>query len=101
MNTFLNSTRAVRREAEVMGSLLPESEVPEFRLETTLDVHQAVRDLPEEFRSVVVLRYVADLSYKEIANVMELPLGTVQSRLRRALDKLESSLGQSSSAPKA
>lgn len=101
MNTFLNSTRAVRREAEVMGSLLPESEVPEFRLETTLDVHQAVRDLPEEFRSVVVLRYVADLSYKEIANVMELPLGTVQSRLRRALDKLESSLGQSSSAPQA
>lgn len=101
MNTFLNSTRAVRREAEVMGSLLPESEVPEFRLESNLDVHQAVRDLPEEFRSVVVLRYVADLSYKEIANVMELPLGTVQSRLRRALDKLESSLGQSSSAPKA
>ncbi len=95
MNTFLNSTRAVRREAEVMGSLLLDGEIAESGLESTLDMQRAVRDLPDEFRSVVVLRYVADLSYKEIANVMELPLGTVQSRLRRALDKLESSLGKS------
>lgn len=107
MNTFLNATRAVRREAEVMGSLLPDGEIAESGLESTLDMQRAVRDLPDEFRSVVVLRYVADLSYKEIANVLELPLGTVQSRLRRALDKLESSLGKSctlgapSTAPKA
>ncbi len=93
MNTFLNATRAVRREAEVMGSLLPEQEPAKPGLESTLDMNEAVRALPEEFRSVVVLRYVTDLSYKEIASVLELPLGTVQSRLRRALDKLESSLG--------
>lgn len=101
MNTFLNSTRAVRREAEVMGSLVPEDGAADSGLESTLDMHQAVRELPEEFRSVVVLRYIADLSYKEIANVLELPLGTVQSRLRRALDKLESTLGQQSPAPTA
>ncbi len=93
MNTFLNATRAVRREAEVMGNLLPEQEANNSRLESSLDTNEAVRALPDEFRSVVVLRYVADLSYKEIASVLEVPLGTVQSRLRRALDKLESSLG--------
>lgn len=93
MNTFLNATRAVRREAEVMGNLLPEQEPTNSRLESSLDMNEAVRALPDEFRSVVVLRYVADLSYKEIASVLEVPLGTVQSRLRRALDKLESSLG--------
>jgi RNA polymerase sigma-70 factor (ECF subfamily) len=93
MNTFLNATRAVKREQEVVGSLGSESEMIEPRLEASLDVHEAVRGLPEEFRSVVLLRYVADLSYKEIANVLELPLGTVQSRLKRALDKLEASLG--------
>ncbi len=93
MNTFLNSTRAVKREAEVVGSLAVDSESPEPKLESTLDVQEAVRGLPEEFRSVVLLRYVADLSYKEIASVLELPLGTVQSRLKRALDKLESNLG--------
>lgn len=94
MNTFLNATRAVKREQEVVGSLTPESEAPDPKLESALDIHEAVRSLPEEFRSVVLLRYVADLSYKEIAVVLDLPLGTVQSRLKRALDKLGSNLGQ-------
>jgi RNA polymerase sigma-70 factor (ECF subfamily) len=93
MNTFLNATRAVKREQEVVGSLATGPDAAEPRLEASLDVHEAVRGLPEEFRSVVLLRYVADLSYKEIASVLDLPLGTVQSRLKRALDKLESSLG--------
>ncbi len=93
MNTFLNANRAVKREQEVVGSLVPEAEVHDPRPEAGLDVHSAVRELAEEFRSVVLLRYVADLSYKEIAHVLDVPLGTVQSRLRRALDKLEASLG--------
>lgn len=99
MNTFLNATRAVKRELEVVGSLATESEAQAPRLEASLDVHEAVRGLPEEFRSVVVLRYVADLSYKEIANVLDLPLGTVQSRLKRGLDKLESCLGTQGYSP--
>lgn len=94
MNTFLNATRAVKREQEVVGGLVPETDTGEQRLEASLDVHEAVRGLSEEFRSVVLLRYVADLSYKEIATVLELPLGTVQSRLKRGLEKLESSLGR-------
>lgn len=94
MNTFLNATRAVKREQEVVGSITPESEAADPKLESALDVHEAVRCLPEEFRAVVLLRYVADLSYKEIANVLDLPLGTVQSRLKRALDKLGHNLGQ-------
>lgn len=96
MNTFLNTNRAVKRESEVVGSLAIEAESSAPRLEAALDVHDAVRQLPEEFRSVVLLRYVADLSYKEIAQVLELPLGTVQSRLKRALDKLGTNLGQQS-----
>ncbi len=96
MNSFLNANRAVKRESEVVGTLPLDDEPHEknqTRLDTTLDVQQAVRSLPEEFRSVVLLRYVADLSYKEVASVLEVPLGTVQSRLRRALDKLAEQLG--------
>ncbi len=95
MNTFLNANRALKREQEVVGSLVPETETESLasRLDTAMDVQVAVRDLPTEFRSVVLLRYVADLSYKEIASVLEVPLGTVQSRLRRALDKLGHNLG--------
>lgn len=45
---------------------------------------QAVDALPEEYRTVIVLRHVIELSYDEIAATLELPMGTVKSRLARA-----------------
>ncbi len=47
-------------------------------------VHQALRTLPDEFREVLVLRELEDLSYKDIALVVGIPIGTVMSRLSRA-----------------
>jgi RNA polymerase sigma factor (sigma-70 family) len=47
-------------------------------------VNAALERLPEEFREVVVLRELEDLSYKEISAVAAIPLGTVMSRLSRA-----------------
>ena len=47
-------------------------------------VNAALARLPEEFREVVVLRELEDLSYKEIATIARVPLGTVMSRLARA-----------------
>jgi RNA polymerase sigma-70 factor, ECF subfamily len=47
-------------------------------------VDRAIADLPDEFREVVVLREFEDLSYKEIAHVADIPIGTVMSRLSRA-----------------
>ena len=47
-------------------------------------VNAALARLPEEFREVVVLRELEDLSYKEIAAIARIPLGTVMSRLARA-----------------
>ena len=44
---------------------------------------QALGSLPDEFRAVVVLRYISDLDYAEIAAVLEVPVGTVRSRLAR------------------
>ena len=79
-----------------MGTLEATEVEPEHvgvRVETALDVQEAVRELSIDFRSVVLLRYVADLSYKEIAFVLDLPLGTVQSRLKRGLEKLGTQLG--------
>jgi len=49
-----------------------------------LDLIDAIRSLPDEFREVVVLREMEGFSYEEIAEVMEVPCGTVQSRLHRA-----------------
>jgi len=44
----------------------------------------AIAALPEEFRTVLVLREMEELSYREIAAVCEVPIGTVMSRLARA-----------------
>jgi len=55
-------------------------------------VRQAVEDLPVDFREVIVLRELEGLSYKQIAEVAEIPLGTVMSRLARARKCLQQSL---------
>jgi RNA polymerase sigma factor (sigma-70 family) len=47
-------------------------------------VNRALEQLPEEFREVIVLRELEELSYKEIAAIARIPLGTVMSRLARA-----------------
>ena len=55
-------------------------------------INQALERLPDEFREVIVLRELEDLSYKEIAAVAEIPIGTVMSRLSRARRQLQDEL---------
>jgi RNA polymerase sigma-70 factor (ECF subfamily) len=55
-------------------------------------VRQAIAELPVEFREVIVLREMEELSYKEIGEVAGIPLGTVMSRLARARAQLEQNL---------
>jgi RNA polymerase sigma-70 factor, ECF subfamily len=58
-------------------------------------VRQAIEELPAEFREVLVLRELEGLSYKQIADVTENPVGTVMSRLARGRRRLEQTLSQS------
>ncbi len=55
-------------------------------------VHQAMETLPVEYREVLVMRELEGLSYKEIADVTAVPLGTVMSRLARAREQLRQRL---------
>jgi RNA polymerase sigma-70 factor (ECF subfamily) len=52
------------------------------------ELRRMLDELPVEFREIVVLRDLEGLSYKEIANIADLPLGTVMSRLARARERL-------------
>lgn len=64
-------------------------------------VRLAIRKLPVEFREIIVLREYEELSYQEIANVLDCPLGTVMSRLARGRRKLRTLLEGSSKKSKA
>ena len=55
-------------------------------------VRQALEGLPLEFREVLVLRELEEMSYREIANITDLPLGTVMSRLARGRKRLRLAL---------
>ena len=61
-------------------------------------VQRAVQELPADFREVIVLRELEGLSYKEIAAVVGIPIGTVMSRLARARERLLAILGPSATA---
>lgn len=55
---------------------------------------RGLEELPAEFREVLVLREMEDLSYREIAEVAGIPVGTVMSRLARARRRLQVTLGR-------
>jgi RNA polymerase sigma-70 factor (ECF subfamily) len=71
------------------------SETPETIVLDSLvdsDITEAIDDLPEQFRLAVVLSDVEDFSYAEIAEIMDVPLGTVMSRLHRGRKALQKRL---------
>lgn len=58
------------------------------------DLESALLKLPEKLRSVVVMSYFEDLKYQEIADVLEIPLGTVKSRMSFAMKQLKEIMEQ-------
>src|SRR5215469_867341 len=58
------------------------------------DVYEALNNLPLNFRMAVILADIAGLSYKEIADALQIPIGTVMSRISRARRQLQKSLWQ-------
>jgi RNA polymerase sigma-70 factor (ECF subfamily) len=108
MNTFINSYRKRQREPQTIS----DDEVEDWYLfskmtdrgversaETEVlerlpdeDVQAALESLPEQFRTAVLLADVEGFSYKEIADIMDVPIGTVMSRLHRGRKALEKRL---------
>jgi RNA polymerase sigma-70 factor (ECF subfamily) len=104
-NAYINTYRKKQREPQTVS----EDEVPEWYLfeklggrgaevsaETRVlealpdeDVQEALASLPEQFRLAVLLADVDGFSYKEIAEILDVPMGTVMSRLHRGRRALE------------
>ena len=68
-------------------------------VESRVDIDRALATIPAEFRAPVVLRDLAGLDYAEIADVLDVPLGTVKSRIARGRAALADVLGNPAPAP--
>jgi RNA polymerase sigma-70 factor, ECF subfamily len=109
-NTFINEYQRKKRSREILDAASAEQEAtdgvlvhaeagdkrnPERALvdrSVSDDVQRALEQLPEDFRTAVILCDMQGLSYKEIAEIMECPVGTVMSRLFRGRKLLSAAL---------
>ncbi|MBM7578495.1 RNA polymerase sigma factor SigW [Jeotgalibacillus terrae] len=69
---------------------LPEEEVESMELQES--IQKEISRLPDKYRSVIVLKYIEELSLKEISEILELPIGTVKTRIHRGREALRKQL---------
>jgi len=86
---------------EEMHGVVDDSAEVALRQQASAEVlRRALENIPTEYREIIVMRDIEDLSYKEIAEIAGIPIGTVMSRLARARKRLEGELRTTiSSAP--
>lgn len=85
VSSYYESIRAERTETSDLESLM-------FREMMDDDLSKALKQLPEDFRTVVLLCDVDGFTYEEIANMLDVPIGTIRSRLHRGRNLLKTEL---------
>jgi RNA polymerase sigma-70 factor, ECF subfamily len=101
-NAWLDELRARQRRLRIFAPEREAEQVGQSPLEGRLElmaVQAAMDRLPEEQRMAVALVLVEGLSYREAAWVMEVPVGTLTSRLARGREALQRMLGEGASEP--
>ncbi len=93
----IDDTSTLSADVVTIGHASPMETNPEVILLQSANrklVNQALEDIPVGYREVLVMRELEDLSYKEIASIVGIPIGTVMSRLSRGRDLLRAALEQ-------
>lgn len=85
VSTFYETIRAERTDTSDLEDKM-------FRDLIDDDISQALEELPEDFRTVVLLCDVEGFTYEEIANMLDVPIGTIRSRLHRGRNLLKAQL---------
>ncbi|MBD3617311.1 MAG: sigma-70 family RNA polymerase sigma factor [Gracilimonas sp.] len=85
VSSYYESIRAERTETSDLENLM-------FREMMDDDLSTALKRLPEDFRTVVLLCDVEGYTYEEIANMLDVPIGTIRSRLHRGRNLLKTEL---------
>lgn len=85
---MINKLNRRKKWRTLLPFLVPIQE-KEFSHEDRLTVREAILKVPEEQRAVLILSYYHDMQQKEIAEVLDIPVGTVKSRLHNGIKKLK------------
>jgi len=94
--TWLEKTKSRDHDVPVDDETLPDGRDAELAVHAEIDLkmlRRAMARLPVEFREAILLRDLEGLSYKEIAAISGVPIGTVMSRLARGRDQLRKAIG--------
>jgi RNA polymerase sigma-70 factor (ECF subfamily) len=87
ISTYYESVRSERSDTTDMEQIM-------YRELLDDEVTRALNKLPEDFRTVVLLCDIEGFTYEEIANMLDVPIGTIRSRLHRGRNLLRTSLSQ-------
>lgn len=97
-NLHLNNVRKKRRQPMLMDSATLESAAPETEIAVPIppfegrfqddELNRALDRMPADLRTILILWAVDEMSYKEMAMVLDIPVGTVMSRIHRARQRL-------------
>ena len=108
-NTFLTFYRQREREVVLADEGLPEGGTPMFQdapapdaeqASAHMDLERALAQLPEEFRTPLLLAEVEGLALEDVARIMDCPVGTVKSRIFRAKERLRGHLKDYGAGPR-
>jgi RNA polymerase sigma-70 factor (ECF subfamily) len=102
-NTYSLDADMTDGEGNDFYSLMPADEdTPEKQIivsETRQQIRSAIDALPEKYKSVVILRYLHDLSLQEISDILEMPVTTIKTRVHRGREYLKKKLESDTEVP--
>lgn len=100
-NAALDELRRIRRRPLAVDDSVLDRPIGDTtdRVDLRVAIDGALARLSPEFRVVMVLRHVANLDYEEIASIIDVPVGTVRSRLSRARAQMAATLGNHDGMP--
>lgn len=95
LNTYSLDTPLKAKDGDLQRDFADSDQGPESEIiskEKTNQIETAIQALPEKYRKAILLRHTKDKSYEEIAEILDVPLGTVKVRIFRAREMLKAKL---------
>lgn len=86
---MINRLKRRSRMKKLLPFLYQQNEQHGLSLDDKLNIQAAIKELPDDQRVVILLTYYHDLTQKDISTILEIPIGTVKSRLHSSLKKLK------------